>query len=95
MAISEIETSVGRQRTGIKWESRIIDIDLLLWGNDIVKLPQLTIPHYDLSNRDFFLIPLLELNPSLVHPSTGTPLAGMLNMIPDILRTHPEKIELA
>ncbi len=76
---------------GEKWEPRIIDIDILLWADDIIEIPQLTIPHYDLNNRDFFLVPLLELNRSLVHPATGVLLQSILDEIPENLRTHPEK----
>lgn len=89
---SAIELAVGRIRSGVKWEPRTIDIDILLRGDDIVRTPQLTIPHYDLSNRDFFLVPLLELSSALVHPQTGEPLDNLLKKIPIALRTHPGKI---
>jgi len=90
--IGDMETSMGRRRGTEKWESRTIDIDILLWGASVIKKPQLTIPHYDLSNRDFFLVPLLELNSALVHPETGVPLRQLLATVPDHLRTYPESI---
>jgi len=91
--IAGIEALVGRIRSGQKWESRIIDIDILLWGKQIIKNQRLTIPHYDLSNRDFFLIPLLELDDTLIHPVTGVPLSNELGKIPQQLRTYPLKID--
>jgi 2-amino-4-hydroxy-6-hydroxymethyldihydropteridine diphosphokinase len=91
--ISEIETIVGRKRSGKKWESRIIDIDILLWGKQVIEQPRLTIPHYDLSNRDFFLIPLLELDNTLIHPCKGDFLLTELEKIPPLLLTHPVKIK--
>lgn len=91
--IAEIEASVGRIRSGRKWESRIIDIDILLWGEHTIENPRLTIPHYDLINRDFFLIPLLELDKTLIHPVSGAQLANELEKIPRQLQTYPIKIE--
>lgn len=90
--ITEIEHRVGRKRNGVKWESRIIDIDILLWGVEFIELPRLTIPHYDLPNRDFFLIPLLELDNTLVYPGSGIALSDLLGKIPHSLRTHPVRI---
>ncbi len=90
--ISEMETRIGRKRNGKKWESRIIDIDILLWGKQVIEHPRLTIPHYDLSNRDFFLIPLLELDNTLIHPCHGGLLSSELGKIPQQLLTHPTKI---
>lgn len=88
--IQEIEQNQGRQRRGGRWESRTLDIDILLWGSMTIRSKQLTIPHYDLTNRDFFLIPLLELDSELLHPASGIPLSQALNTIPQHLRTHPE-----
>ncbi len=56
----QIEQDQGRVYRK-KWGSRTIDIDILLYGDRIIKTRQLTIPHPELLNRDFVLIPLLEL----------------------------------
>ncbi len=58
--ILSIETELGRERK-IRWGPRIIDIDILLWSGGSYSSPRLTIPHYDLHNRLFFLLPLYEL----------------------------------
>ena len=85
--IIEIEKKIGRVRSGKVWESRVIDIDVLLYGNRNIQEEGLTIPHYDLSNRDFFLIPLLELNPDLLNPRTNKSLVQELKEIPQLIRT--------
>ncbi len=70
--VKSIESAVGR-RPGPRWGARILDIDILLYGNTMVSLPDLTIPHPLLHQRAFVLIPLLELWPEAVLPD-GKPL---------------------
>ncbi|PID57643.1 MAG: 2-amino-4-hydroxy-6-hydroxymethyldihydropteridine diphosphokinase [Ignavibacteriae bacterium] len=64
-----LEKKIGRKKSEV-WGPREIDIDILLFGNNIVKNKKVTIPHKDLINRDFVLVPLLELNEELKHPAT-------------------------
>ena len=63
----EIEKKLGRQRDE-KYGPRTIDIDILLYGDQIFNDPQLRIPHPELQNRRFALTPLAEIGPGLVHP---------------------------
>jgi 2-amino-4-hydroxy-6-hydroxymethyldihydropteridine diphosphokinase len=63
----EIETLLGRERTK-KWSSRIIDLDLVLFGDEIINSPKLTVPHRQMHLRSFVLKGLCQLNPRLVHP---------------------------
>lgn len=64
-----IEKKCGRERhEGIGYESRVIDIDLLYFNNDIIDSEQLTIPHPLLHKRRFALEPLCEIIPEYVHP---------------------------
>ena len=65
--IQFIEQNLQRERT-IKWVSRTIDVDILFYGEAIIDLPQLKIPHPELQNRLFTLTPLEELIPGFVHP---------------------------
>ena len=51
---------------------RIIDLDLLLWGDQIIETKELILPHPGILKRDFVLLPLLDLNPDLIHPAWGT-----------------------
>jgi len=62
-----IEESLGRKRD-IKWSSRAIDIDILYFGSEIVAEPKLTIPHPEIQNRKFTLIPICEIAPDFIHP---------------------------
>ena len=62
-----IETQQGRIRKK-HWGSRTIDIDLLLYGQHIIQSNTLTIPHPGLLHRDFVIVPLLNLSPSLILP---------------------------
>jgi len=54
----------------VRWGPRIIDLDILLYDQQIVDSPQLKIPHPEIKNRIFVLIPLLELNSELIDPDT-------------------------
>lgn len=63
-AIKQIEQELGRINRGI-WAPREIDIDILLYGDLVINSTNLTIPHKELLNRDFFLVPLAELIPGL------------------------------
>lgn len=65
-----IEKRLGRVRTK-KWGPRTVDLDLLLYGDLIVEEEDLQVPHPELTRRSFVLVPLVELDPGLVHPGTG------------------------
>jgi 2-amino-4-hydroxy-6-hydroxymethyldihydropteridine diphosphokinase len=67
-SILSIEKKMGRVRT-IKNAPRIIDIDILFFNSDVVKLKNLTIPHPEIQNRRFVLTPLAELSANFMHPS--------------------------
>ncbi|MBN1254685.1 MAG: 2-amino-4-hydroxy-6-hydroxymethyldihydropteridine diphosphokinase [Deltaproteobacteria bacterium] len=62
-----IEQSMGRKRT-VKMGPRIIDLDILLYGNEVIEEEDLVIPHPRLHERRFVLVPLMELVPDLLHP---------------------------
>ena len=65
--LTMIEKKLGR-RPGVRWGPRVIDLDILLCGNDVVDDEDLVIPHPRLHERRFVLVPLAELAPELVHP---------------------------
>ncbi|MDZ7697094.1 MAG: 2-amino-4-hydroxy-6-hydroxymethyldihydropteridine diphosphokinase [Deltaproteobacteria bacterium] len=73
-----IESLMGRERRA-KWDPRVIDLDLLLYGNEIVDQGGLTLPHPLMHERRFVLIPLVELAPDLVHPVLGKTIMDLLN----------------
>jgi len=80
-AIKQLETDLGRvART--RWGPREIDIDILLYGSDVVTEGTLQIPHPELPNRRFLLELLAELDPQLIHPVTGETVSAMLQRVP-------------
>ena len=67
----EIEQGLGRVRK-IRWGPRTVDLDILLYNNDAILVENLVIPHPRMHERAFVLVPLLEIAPAVVHPTTGT-----------------------
>ncbi len=68
-----IERELGRttKSTGGTYHDRVIDIDILLYGNVVIETPRLTIPHPLMHMRDFVLEPLAEIAPHAIHPTSG------------------------
>lgn len=79
-ATQAVERALGRIDRG-KWGPREIDIDILLFGDEVVEDGDLLIPHPMLCERAFVLVPLLEIAPDLVHPKTGIRIAAYLREI--------------
>ena len=67
----EVERTLGRTREGPRFGPRTIDLDLLLYGAEVVEEPGLAVPHPRLHERRFALEPLAELDPALVVPGRG------------------------
>lgn len=63
----QVECDMGRVRS-VKWEPRLIDLDLLLYGDRVIQTPELTLPHPLLHQRPFVLKPLAEVAPTTLHP---------------------------
>ncbi|MBN1504664.1 MAG: 2-amino-4-hydroxy-6-hydroxymethyldihydropteridine diphosphokinase [Candidatus Eisenbacteria bacterium] len=75
-----IEQRMGRVRT-VRWGPRTIDLDIVLYGKNIVEEDGLVIPHPEMEKRAFVLIPLLEIEPDLVHPRTKEPVRKLLKKV--------------
>ncbi|HMB95435.1 MAG TPA: 2-amino-4-hydroxy-6-hydroxymethyldihydropteridine diphosphokinase [Tepidisphaeraceae bacterium] len=73
----EIEQSLGRDHHE-KWESRTIDLDLLLYGDQIISSQPLIVPHPLMHERRFVLQPLSEIAPEVVHPTLQMTISGLL-----------------
>jgi len=66
--IKQIEQILGRQRTDNGYQPRTMDIDILLYGNHVINIPELVIPHPRMEERMFILQPMTELTPDMEHP---------------------------
>ncbi len=75
--IELIEKKLGRTDKG-GYKPRTIDIDILLFGKEAIENERLAVPHPKLTLRPFYLVPLLQIEPELVHPVTGEKLAACL-----------------
>ncbi|MFC0322371.1 2-amino-4-hydroxy-6-hydroxymethyldihydropteridine diphosphokinase [Gallibacterium melopsittaci] len=71
--LQAIEQQQGRVRLR-RWGERTLDLDILLFNQDIIQSERLTIPHCEMKNREFVLIPLFDIAPSLILPD-GQPLS--------------------
>jgi 2-amino-4-hydroxy-6-hydroxymethyldihydropteridine diphosphokinase len=85
--ILEIEEYLGRKRQ-VKYGPRTIDIDILFFSNDIINQPTLKIPHPQMQNRRFVLVPLNEIAPGKVHPFFQKSISQLLEECPDPLAVN-------
>jgi 2-amino-4-hydroxy-6-hydroxymethyldihydropteridine diphosphokinase len=83
-ACQATEQQQGRERL-VRWAARTLDVDILLFGQEIIATPTLTVPHPALPARRFALVPLAELAPHLVHPQLHCTIAELLAACPDPL----------
>ncbi|HET9063431.1 MAG TPA: 2-amino-4-hydroxy-6-hydroxymethyldihydropteridine diphosphokinase [Candidatus Binatia bacterium] len=98
-ALQKIETTMGRKKpeksaasggkkAADKNVSRVIDLDILLYGTQIIDERKLKIPHPELPNRKFVLLPLSELAPAYVHPVSGATISELLVACKDDKKVH-------
>ena len=78
--MQRIETNQGRRRDGEHWGPRTIDLDLLLYEQEVINAPGLTVPHPGLAERAFVLQPLLDIQPDL-HLPDGRSIAALLALL--------------
>ncbi|XKM14088.1 2-amino-4-hydroxy-6-hydroxymethyldihydropteridine diphosphokinase [Orbaceae bacterium ac157xtp] len=79
-ALQQIESQLGRERKDIRWGARTIDLDILLFGDLVVQSAELTVPHYDMKNREFVIYPLYDLAPNLIFPD-GEKIANIIKRL--------------
>ena len=75
-----IELQQGRQRKAERWGPRTLDLDIMLFGDEVINTDRLTVPHYDMKNRGFMLWPLWEVAPELTFPN-GESLQAILQQL--------------
>lgn len=66
--LQSIENEQGRVRLR-RWGERTLDLDILLYGGEQIHSERLTVPHYDMHNREFVIVPLYDLSPELILPN--------------------------
>ncbi|MGH2693964.1 MAG: 2-amino-4-hydroxy-6-hydroxymethyldihydropteridine diphosphokinase [Actinomycetota bacterium] len=64
----DIEQRIGREPSPIRWGPRVVDLDLLIFGDEKINEPDLEVPHPRLTERRFALVPLLEVDPDVTDP---------------------------
>ena len=79
----EIETRLGRVRLSHATESRTLDIDVLLYGDEVIEKPDVQVPHPRLHVRRFVLLPMTEIAPRLVHPVEDLTMSELLERLPN------------
>ena len=67
--LQAIENNAGREHKDNRWGARILDLDILLYGQETIENERLTVPHYGLHLREFVLLPLAEIAPTLCLPN--------------------------
>jgi len=72
-----IELQQGRERKAHRWGPRTLDLDIMLFGDWQIATPRLTVPHYDMKNRAFMLLPLVHIAPDVCFPD-GVKVADIL-----------------
>lgn len=75
-----IELQQGRVRKAERWGPRTLDLDMMLFGDQVIDTERLTIPHYDMKNRGFMLWPLFDVAPELTFPD-GESLKALLHRL--------------
>ncbi len=88
-AILVLEKKLGRIRSENQYSSRVIDIDILFYENEIINSEELRVPHPLLHERKFVLVPLCEIEPELVHPVLKKSVTWLLEKCEDKSNVYP------
>jgi len=92
--VKNIEQQVGRIQR-FRWGPREIDIDIIFYGDQVIEMPSLTIPHPRFAERDFVLRPISDLSPHRIDPTSGKTVSELLEKLPAsslaIYGTKPSK----
>ncbi|BBO88992.1 2-amino-4-hydroxy-6-hydroxymethyldihydropteridine diphosphokinase [Desulfosarcina ovata] len=78
-----IQQQMGRKSGGIRFGPRVLDLDILLIGDRVMRSPDLEIPHPRMHKRAFVLQPICDIDPAVIHPVLGRSVADLLNALDD------------
>ena len=87
-AVEALRKGMGRKKVKKRWGARIIDLDILLYDALVVKKKTLRIPHPEMPNRKFVLVPLSEIAPQVIHPELGVTISDLLVNVKDDKKVH-------
>lgn len=79
--LQAIELNFGRERKDQRWAARVLDLDILLFGQEVIDNARLTVPHYGMRDREFVIYPLAEISDNLFLPD-GTSVESLLTKLP-------------
>lgn len=89
-SLLQIEKHFGRRRD-VKYGPRTLDIDILFYANKVIKTEELLVPHPEIQNRRFALVPCYEIIPNLMHPVLKKSITHLLSICPDKLEVNKWK----
>ncbi len=78
--LQRIEAEHGRERGDVRWGPRVLDLDLLVYADQRMDDPELTVPHPGIAERNFVLLPLQEIAPALSVPGLGKVMKLQVNL---------------
>jgi 2-amino-4-hydroxy-6-hydroxymethyldihydropteridine diphosphokinase len=82
--LNKVESGIGRERSNKNgYENRIIDIDIISFGNIVIDTPELNIPHPRMHLRKFTLLPIMEIAPDWIHPTLNKSISNLLKECED------------
>ncbi|NLL77510.1 MAG: 2-amino-4-hydroxy-6-hydroxymethyldihydropteridine diphosphokinase [Clostridiales bacterium] len=83
--LHRLEQNAGRERK-IRWEDRTLDLDIIFYDDIIMSTDKLVIPHPDMANRDFVLVPLVQIDPYIKHPVRDKTVSALLEELQEELK---------
>jgi len=86
--LKNIERAMGRKKIKKRWGDRIIDLDILLYDAVVIHKKSVSIPHPEMANRKFVLVPLSEIAPQVIHPELGVSISELLVNVKDDKKLH-------
>ena len=81
--IKDIEEAVGRKASTVRFGPRVLDLDILFFGDRVIQTAKLEVPHPRMHKRRFVLKPICDIEPSMVHPLLGEDMRSLLDGLKD------------